>query len=140
MLGAFLDLIEVDPEAERAVESAAGASVGAMVVDGRRSAREALAALRREGGAGLILAVAEGDVSRPRHPRGAGRCATRSAPDAPRAHVERVLDALFARAFVASDWEVGVEVAIDHPDLVIVTDEGDRFAATGWRVASAGPS
>jgi chromosome segregation protein len=50
--------------------------------------------------------------------------------------VTRVLDALFGRAFVASDWESGIEVAVANPELVIVTREGDRFAASGWRVAS----
>ncbi len=137
VLGAFLDLIEVDAGYERAVESAAGASVGAMVVEGRASARQALAALRREGGAGLILAVAEGEITAVVAPTGcrALRERVRARAGAP-AHVERVLDALFARAVVAPGWEAGVEVAIEHPDLVVVTDEGDRFAASGWRVAS----
>ncbi|MHB1906643.1 MAG: chromosome segregation SMC family protein, partial [Acidimicrobiales bacterium] len=137
VLGAFLDLIEVETGYERAVESAAGASVGAMVVEGRASARQALAALRREGGAGLILAVAEGEVTPVVAPAGcrALRERVRARVGAP-AHVERVLDALFARAVVAPGWEAGVEVAIEHPDLVVVTDEGDRFAASGWRVAS----
>lgn len=137
VLGSFLDLIEVDTGCERAVESAAGASVGAMVVDGRRSARAALAALRREGGVGLILPVAEGEVATPSTPKGcrALRTLVRARRDAP-AHVTRVLDALFSRAFVASDWESGIEVALANPDLVIVTLEGDRFASSGWRVAS----
>jgi chromosome segregation protein len=137
VLGSFLDLIEVDAGAERAVESAAGASVGAVVVDGRRSARAALAALRKEGGAGLILPVGEGEVTTPttpEHCRGV-RGLVRARAGAP-AHVDRVLDALFSRAFVARDWEAGIEVALANPDLVIVTDEGDRFASSGWRVAS----
>jgi len=137
VLGSFLDLIEVDAGSERAVESAAGASVGAMVVDGRHSARAALAALRKEGGAGLILPVGEGVVTTPATPKDcrAVRALVRARRGAP-AHVDRVLDALFSRAFVASDWEVGMEVALVNPDLVIVTDEGDRFASSGWRVAS----
>jgi chromosome segregation protein len=137
VLGSFLDLIEVDAGSERAVESAAGASVGAMVVDGRRSARAALAALRKEGDAGLILPVGEGVVTTPATPKGCRevRALVRARRGAP-AHVDRVLDALFSRAFVASDWEVGIEVALVNPDLVIVTDEGDRFASSGWRVAS----
>ncbi len=108
-----------------------------MVVDGKRSARAALAALRREGGAGLILPVADGEVARPATPHGcrALRDSVRARADAP-AHVTRVLDALFSRAFVADDWESGIEVALANPDLVIVTDEGDRFASSGWRVAS----
>lgn len=137
VLGSFLDLIEVDTGCERAVESAAGASVGAMVVDGTNSARAALGALRREGGAGLILAVGDVDVTKPSTPKGtrALRDMVHARAHAP-AHVSRVLDALFARAFIASDWESGIEVALANPDLTIVTLEGDRFASSGWRVAS----
>ena len=137
VLGSFLDLIEIDPGSEGAVESAAGASVAAIVVDGRRSARAALTALRREGGAGLILPVLEGDAATPATPEGcrALREVVRTRRGAP-AHVARVLDALFSRAFVAKDWEAGVDVALANPDLVIVTPEGDRFASSGWRVAS----
>ncbi|NNN01370.1 MAG: chromosome segregation protein SMC [Acidimicrobiaceae bacterium] len=137
VLGAFLDLIEIDPGWERAVESAAGASVGAMIVDGRRSARAALVALRREGGAGLILPAADGDVRTLPVPQGATalRTLVRARTGAPD-HVTRVLDALFSRAFVATDWESGIDLAAANPELVIVTSEGDRFAASGWRVAS----
>ena len=137
VLGSFLDLIEVDSGWERAVESAAGASVGAMVVDGSKSARAALEAVRRDGGAGMILPVAEGDVAVPPAPSGctALRSLVRSRAGSPQ-HVTRVLDALFSRAFVADDWESGIEVAVANPDLVIVTREGDRFASSGWRVAS----
>jgi chromosome segregation protein len=137
VLGAFLDLIDVDSGWERAVESAAGASVSAMVVDGRRSARAALEALRREGGAGLILPVGEGHVSTAATPAGCTplRSLVRASPGAPE-HVTLVLDAMFSRAFVANDWESGIEVAVANPDLVIVTRDGDRFASSGWRVAS----
>jgi chromosome segregation protein len=137
VLGSFLDLIDVDDGYEHAVESAAGASVGAMVVDGRSSARAALKALRREGGTGLILPFAEGDVAKRATPEGtrALRDVVRARRGAP-AHVAKVLDALFARAFVARDWESGIETALANPELVIVTTEGDRFAPSGWRVAS----
>jgi chromosome segregation protein len=137
VLGAFLDLIEIETGWERAVESAAGASVGAMVVDGRRSARAALEALRREQGAGLILPVAESDIAAPDTPPGceALRPLVRARRKAP-AHVTRVLDALFSRAFIASDWESGMDVALANPELIIVTRDGDRFASSGWRIAS----
>ncbi len=137
VLGSFLDLIDIDGGWDRAVESAAGASVGAMVVDGRKSARAALVALRREGGAGLILPVGETDVASLPAPAGCTplRSVVRARAGSP-AHVTRVLDALFSRAVVAPDWEAGIEVATSHPDLVVVTREGDRFAASGWRVAS----
>jgi len=137
VLGSFLDLIEVDEGWERAVESAAGASVGAMVVDGRTTAKAALELLRREGGAGLILPVAEGSVASVTAPSGttALRSLVRARAGAPE-HVTRVLDALFSRAFVTEDWQSGVEIAAVNPDLVFVTRDGDRFASSGWRVAS----
>ena len=137
VLGPFLELIEVDAGWELAVESAAGASVGAMVVDGRKSARAALEALRREGGAGLILPVGDADVTAPATPDGCSalRSLVRERSGSTK-HVTRVLDALFSRAFVAPDWESGIEIAILNPDLVVVTREGDRFASSGWRVAS----
>jgi chromosome segregation protein len=137
VLGAFLDLIDVDPGAERAVESAAGASLSAVVVDGRRSAREALETIRREGGAGLVLPAFDESSEVHTEPPGcvALRSRVRARAGAP-AHVERVLDALFARAFVAADWESGIETAVSHPHLIIVTPDGDRFASSGWRVAS----
>ena len=129
VLGSFLDLIEIDDGFERAVESAAGASVSAMVVDGRTSARAALAALRREGGAGLILPVGEADVVALAAPSGtrALRDAVRARRDAP-AHVTRVLDALFSRSFVANDWESGIESPSRIP-----TSPSSRARVTGSR-------
>ena len=137
VLGSFLDVIEIAPGAERAVESAAGASAAAVVVDGRRSAKAALEALRREGGAGLVLPAFDDPADIPVTPAG---CESLRSFVSPRGgnveHVGRVLDALFRRAFVAASFDVGIEVAAAHPDLIIVTRDGDRFAATGWRVAS----
>ena len=137
VLGPFLDLVDVESGWERAIESAAGASLGAIVVDGRSSARVALETLRREGGAGLILAASDTPVSQPSAPAGctALRSLVSARRDAP-AGVFHVLDTLFARAFVAEDFDAGIETAVSHPDLVIVTRDGDRFAASGWRVAS----
>jgi chromosome segregation protein len=43
---------------------------------------------------------------------------------------------MFASAVIAPNWEAGIEVAMAQPDLVVVTRDGDRFAASGWRVAS----
>lgn len=136
-LGAFVDLIDIQAGYELAVESAAGASVGAMVVDGRQSARRALEALRREGGSGLVLPAGSTSSSGLATPAGCTPLRTLvtrrgSAP----AHVDQVLDALFARAFVAPSFEEGMDISVANPDAVIVTREGDRFAASGWRVAS----
>jgi chromosome segregation protein len=137
VLGGFLELIDVDPGTERALEAGAGAAAAAVVVDGRPSAREVLKTLRAEGGAGLVLAPGDDDGVLAETP---ARCRALREMVRPRrgapAHVARVLDALFARTVVAEDFDHAIEVAIAHPDLVVVTREGDRFAASGWRVSS----
>lgn len=48
-----------------------------------------------------------------------------------------VLDALVGRAVRVAGWEQAVDLALDRPELVVVTGEGDRFADSGWRVRSA---
>jgi chromosome segregation protein len=81
VLGSFLDLIDVDAGAERAVESAAGAAVSATVVDGRRSARAALEALRRGGRSRPGAAGSRLRIGRDTRSRGHRRVAlARSAP------------------------------------------------------------
>ena len=75
VLGAFLDLVEVDAGAEGAVESAAGAAAGAMVVDGRRQTRAALEALRRGGGRDSSSPSPKATWRRRRRPPERPRCA-----------------------------------------------------------------
>ncbi len=54
-----------------------------------------------------------------------------------RADVAALLDVLLGRAVaVEGGWAAAVDVALAHPDLVIVTREGSRFSSTGWRVGT----
>jgi chromosome segregation protein len=139
VVGSLLDLVEIDPGWEAAFEAAAGAGVAAVVVDGRRSAQAALATLRERGVTGAVLAP---------------RDRTRADADIPpgtsaqrvRAHVrarhgqsaaDSVLDALLGHAVRVDGWEEAIDLSLARDDLVVVTPEGDRFAATGWRVRSA---
>ena len=50
---------------------------------------------------------------------------------------ESVLDALIGRAVRVDGWEEAIDLSLERDDLVVVTPEGDRFAATGWRVRSS---
>ncbi len=139
VVGSLVDLVEIDDGWDAAFEAAAGAGVAAVVVDGRTSARTALAKLRERGVTGAVLA--------PRHE------ATGGAPDLPpgssaeavRRHVrvrrggavaESVLDTLVGRAVRVDGWEEAIDLSLARDDLIVVTPEGDRFAATGWRVRS----
>ncbi|MFZ0666510.1 MAG: AAA family ATPase [Acidimicrobiales bacterium] len=54
------------------------------------------------------------------------------------AQVQKLLDALLADAYVVSSgWERAAEIALEHPELVILTADGDRFSKGGWTVGAA---
>jgi len=145
VVGSLVDLIEIDPGWEEAFESAAGASVAAVVVDGRAAVRQALELLHRQGATGALLAARAGDQAA-RVPAGA---ALPAGAEPVRPHVRLrtgvadpagvggVLDALIGRSVRVAGWEEAVDLALDRPDLVVVTGDGDRFADSGWRVRSS---
>jgi len=142
VVGALVDLVEIDHGWEAAFEAAAGASVAAVVVAGPDAARAALAALHRQGATGALLAARPG--------AGVGMADEVGLPSGAqlvRPHVRRrggaagqdvagVLDALVGRAVRVGGWEAAIDLALDRPDLVVVTGQGDRFASSGWRVRS----
>ena len=138
VVGTLLDLVEIDPGWETAVEAAAGEALAAVVVDGVDAAREAIRALHAEGDdtiGGAVLAL------------GAHRSTTTAPPigepirahvRARRADVGPLLDALLGGAVaVDGGWPAAVDAALAHPDAVIVTRTGGRFGISGWRVGTA---
>jgi chromosome segregation protein len=144
VVGSLVDLVEIDDGWDAAFEAAAGAGVAAIVVDGRRSAQAALTTLRERGVTGAVLAP------RPNGANGSAETATTGLPpgtsaQSVRSHVrarqggavaESVLDTLVGRAVRVDGWEEAIDLSLARDDLVVVTPEGDRFAATGWRVRS----
>jgi chromosome segregation protein len=53
--------------------------------------------------------------------------------------LDRLLDTLLANAVCPlGGWTGAIDLALDRPDLVVVTREGDRFSASGWRVRAGG--
>ncbi len=161
VVGSLVDLVEVDPGWEAAFEAAAGAAVSAVVVSGRDAARAALARLHGRGASGALLPAGRGasgalfpagrGAGWPDWERGAG---TVDMPDGaaplrphvrPRpslgassgADVDMVLDALVGGAVRVGGWEAALDLALDRPDLVVVTPDGDRFASSAWRVRSS---
>ncbi len=144
VVGTLLDLVEVDPGWEEAFEAAAGASLAAVVVSGSNSARAALSRLRQGEATGAVLAL---------HTAVSGSTSAGSVPvpgEPVRAHVrgrrgrdvaglDRLLDTLLANAVCPlGGWSGAIDLALDRPDLVVVTREGDRFSASGWRVRAGG--
>jgi len=139
VVGSLVDLVEIDDGWDAAFEAAAGAGVAAVVVDGRRAAQAALATLRERGVTGAVLA--------PRHSAAdLGELPPGSSAEPVRRHVrarqggtvaESVLDTLIGRAVRVDGWEEAIDLSVARDDLIVVTTEGDRFAASGWRVRSS---
>ncbi len=140
VLGALVDLVDVDPGYEQAVEAAIGASLAAVVVDTGPTARRALERLRREGAIGLVLPALGAPGSVLADVRGATplRDVVRPRPGVT-GDVAAALDRLLATAFCADSLDAAIELAISRPDLVLVTRDGDRLAASGWRAQAGSP-
>jgi chromosome segregation protein len=142
VVGTLLELVAVDAGWERAFEAAAGEAVAAVVMAGPDEARTALDHLRRAGTRGAVLAP-----STSAHLR-AGAPTDLAGVDLVRAHVrsgadgvERLLDVLLDGAVVApGGWEEAVDLALRRPELIVVTVDGDRFGASGWRIGGGGPT
>ncbi len=160
VVGILLDLVDVDEGLLPAFEAAAGEVLAAVVLDGEDSARRALAELHRSASAGAVMVLSDAHPDPLRPPSGAA--GTAAAPGWPagsagaglprgarplRLHVrgrlpavERLLDDLLIRAFVVEGgWQVGLDAALLRPDLVIVTEAGDRFSEGLWRTGAGGP-
>jgi chromosome segregation protein len=142
VVGSLAELVEIDEGWEAAFEAAAGASIAAVVVDGRTAAREALDRLRRGGATGALLAAAvDGAVSRwtptpDSLPSGATPVRPHVRARVGMSGVDQVLDQMIGAAVRVEGWELAIDLALERPDLVVVTGEGDRFARTGWHVSS----
>jgi chromosome segregation protein len=53
--------------------------------------------------------------------------------------VAELLDRLLARVVVVtSGWSDALDISLANPDLIVVTPEGDRFAASSWRTGASG--
>ena len=147
VLGTLLDVVQVDAGWEAAFEAAAGEALSALVVADTPTGRLALEHLDRAGLSGGVLA--------PPDPGEPGNDALGSGPTARpegggeplRPHVRaadpqvgRLLDRLLDRAVaVQGGWREALDLAVERRDAVVVTRDGDRFAAGGWRLGSSGP-
>lgn len=134
VLGTLLDLVEIDPGWQEAVEAALGEALSAVVVDGPDAAQRALAALRESDTSGAVLAAGP----RPRQPQLGGF----GEPVAPhvrsgRPGVAGLLDALVGNAVRVDTIDAAIDIALSRPDVVVVTPAGDRFASNGWRIGAA---
>src|SRR5215207_262215 len=145
VVGTLLDLIDVDPGWEPAVEAACGEALAAVVVDSVASARRALRVLADGDVAGAVLAAGSGAGA------GGGGASTPAPPAATplgepvlahvrprRPEVGTLLDRLLGSTMVIDGgWAAAVDATLAHPDAVVVTRQGGLFGRTGWRVSTA---
>ncbi len=132
VLGTLLDLVVIDAGWEAAFEAAAGEALVAVVVDGADAARRALAALGEVATSGAVLALGAGSARLA--PAGIG-ASVRAHVRSSHPGVEGLLDRLVGDAVVVDGgWSDALDVALAHPDVVVVTRTGDCFGRRGWRV------
>ena len=151
VLGTLLDVVELEDGCELAFEAAVSDSLGAVVVEGTSAARAAIEHLRGSGIDGAVLrfepnAPAEPAALAPSDVAGAGERATavsgraellRSCVRATHGSVETLLDRLLAGVVLCrGDLTAALDLADAVPDGLVVTLDGDRFSARGWRLGA----
>jgi chromosome segregation protein len=136
VLGTLLDLIDIDSGWEAAAEAALGEALDAVVVASPQAGRRALDSLRASNVHGAVIALGAS--------RGqalvslAGGVPVRPHVRSGQSGVPELLDAIIGSAVRVSTWADAIDVAIANPQTVVVTDDGDRFGPSGWRVGVAG--
>jgi chromosome segregation protein len=139
-LGSLEQMIEIDAERRVAVQVALGDSLTAVVAKSPDAARRALQELRQGGKAGAVLAL-NAITTVPSAPLIANASSLRSHVRAKagehEVQVNRLLDVLLARVVFVHSWADAVDAALAHPDAVVITGDGDRFASAGLRVGAS---
>ena len=134
VLGTLLDLVDIDDGWQEAVEAALGEALTTVVVDGPSSAQRALRALEESATSGAVLAAGASPSTATPPPVGEPVLPhVRSA----RADLAGLLGHLVGRSVRVDGLDAAVDAALSHPDAVVVTGNGDRFASTGWRIGAA---
>jgi chromosome segregation protein len=52
--------------------------------------------------------------------------------------INRLLDVLLSRVVFVQSWADAVDAALAHPEAVVITGEGDKFASSGLRIGASG--
>ena len=138
VVGALVDLIEIDGDWEAAVHAALGDAVAGIVMRDATAARTALASLDSRNVNGAVLVLGGDRVESAQVPSGARslRSVVRASAGSESAAVDTLLDALLARSVAADSWGAAVDIALANPTLHVVTGRGDRFGSSGWRLGA----
>ncbi len=151
VLGVLKDLVDVEDGWVAAFEAAVGAALSAIVVENADAARAVLGAMHEHEVVGTVLAATSGGARRSPdgpaptpawdpplpasgHGDGGGELLRRHVrPRVPA--VAGVLDHLLRGVVVVrGDWSRAVDVALERPEVTVVSTDGDRFSSAGWVV------
>lgn len=138
-VGSLAELLEIDGERRSAVQVALGDALAAMVTTNADTARRALQMLRQGAHSGTVLALnAIATVpTTPRIDKGVSlRGSVRARPGEHEMQVNRLLDVLLSRVVYVQAWTDAVDVALAHPDVVVITGDDDRFSSSGMKVGA----
>ena len=139
VVGTLLELVEIDAGWEAAAEAAMGEALLAVVVANPAAARNALESLRSSKTAGAVIALGTPATTSNTPPVGEPvRAHVRAHASSNRTEIETLLDTLLGGAVLVRDWSDAVDAAVQHPTATVVTELGDRFGRSGWRLGTAG--
>jgi chromosome segregation protein len=136
--GDLVDYLEIEPGAEAAVAAALGEAMHALVIESDDAARATVTRLAGGDVQALLLVLNQRDVAvtagATLAPEGAKALA--SCVRAPLPGLQATLAKLLAGVVLAEgDWRSAVDLAIENPDLTVMTRSGDRFGGPGlWRL------
>jgi chromosome segregation protein len=138
VVGALVDLLDVDAGWDAAVKASLGEALAAIVVSDSSSARRAIEALQAVDHNGAVLALGISQNASTSLPSGVQsvRSHVRPASGAPAA-LAALLDSLLSHIGYADDLDAAIAVVENSSSATVVTRRGDRLSPSGWRLGAA---
>jgi len=138
VVGALVDLLDVDAGWDAAVKASLGEALASIVVSDSSSARRAIEALQAVDHNGAVLALGISQNVSTSLPTGVQsvRSHVRPASGAPAA-LAALLDSLLSHIGCADDLDAAIAVVENSSSATVVTRRGDRLSPSGWRLGAA---
>ena len=138
VVGALVDLLDVDAGWDAAVKASLGEALASIVVSDSTSARRAIEALQAVDHNGAVLALGVSQSSSTALASGVQsvRSHVRPASGAPAA-LAALLDSLLSHIGCTDDLDAAIAVVESSSSSTVVTRRGDRLSPSGWRLGAA---